>query len=100
MFMKSKHFLAAITLVAALALPANSAPTAQAGQVGNKAEKGEREGKEAHPVIERAIRQLEQVKKELETQAAHDFKGHRVAAIKSIDEALHHLHEALEADKK
>jgi len=43
---------------------------------------------------------LEQVKKELETQAAHDFKGHRVAAIKSIDEALHHLHEALEADKK
>jgi hypothetical protein len=50
--------------------------------------------------MQRAIWQLEQVKSELEKQAAHDFKGHRIAATKSIDEALHHLHEALEADKK
>ena len=97
-----KHSLAAIAVLLALALPNHSfAATAQGGQMSAMADKDEKgEGKEGHPVIQRAIRQLEQVKSELEKQAAHDFKGHRVAAIKSIDEALHHLHEALEADKK
>lgn len=63
-----------------------------------KGEKGE--GREAHPVIRRAIRQLQGVKTELEKQAAHDFAGHRVAAIKSIDEAIEHLNQALASDKK
>ena len=33
-------------------------------------------------------------------RAASDFKGHKVEAIRSIDEAIRHLHEALEADKR
>jgi len=33
-------------------------------------------------------------------RAASDFGGHQVAAIKSIDEAIHHLQEALAYDKK
>jgi len=52
----------------------------------------DRGGREEHPVIEESIRQLEHVKDELE--------GHRVRAIRHIDEALHELHTALEVDKK
>jgi hypothetical protein len=56
--------------------------------------------REEHPVIEELIRQLEHVKDELEHKAAHDFKGHRVAAIRHIDAALRELHTALAADKR
>jgi len=60
----------------------------------------DRGGREEHPVIEESIRQLEHVKDELEHKAAHDFKGHRVAAIRHIDQALDELYTALEVDKK
>jgi hypothetical protein len=36
----------------------------------------------------------------LENKAASDFDGHKVAAIKSIDEAMEHLRQALQADKQ
>ncbi|PYY04462.1 MAG: hypothetical protein DMG69_30225 [Acidobacteria bacterium] len=49
---------------------------------------------------EHSIQQLQAVKNELTTKAASDFGGHQVAAIKSIDEAIHHLQEALAYDKK
>jgi len=55
---------------------------------------------EEHPVIRQAIKQLEQTKWLLEHKAAHDFHGHRAQAIQSIDQALAHLHEALQSDKK
>jgi hypothetical protein len=60
----------------------------------------DRGAREEHPVIDESIRQLEHVKGNLEHKAAHDFKGHRVAAIRHIDQALHELHAALEADKQ
>lgn len=43
-----------------------------------------------HPEIYAAIQSLENAKAHLEA-AAHDYNGHRVDAIKSIDEAIHQL---------
>lgn len=43
-----------------------------------------------HPQIEDALRALHNAKEHLQ-QAAHDFGGHRVDAIKAIDEADHQL---------
>ena len=60
----------------------------------------DQEAQEEHPVIEELIRQLEHVKDELEHKAAHDFKGHRVAAIRPIEAALRELHTALAADNR
>lgn len=54
---------------------------------------------EKHPEIQKAIEHLERAKNILQNKAAHDFGGHRNAAIKSIDEALEHLHQAMQSDK-
>jgi len=54
---------------------------------------------ERHPVIHQAIEQLEHTRDILVHDAARDFKGHRAEAVKHIDQALHELHEALEADE-
>ncbi len=60
----------------------------------------ERAGKgEAHPAIRAAIRSLERAKSDLE-HASHDFGGHRVEAIRSIDESIKQLTLALQYDKK
>ncbi len=58
-----------------------------------------KEGHEHRPEIHKAIKKLNGAKEDLE-KAAHDFGGHRVAAIKDIDHALSELHLALESDKK
>lgn len=55
---------------------------------------------EQHPVIHRALQQLENVRNELQNKAAHDFQGHREAAIKHVDEAIKELNMALQSDKK
>jgi hypothetical protein len=57
-----------------------------------------RERHERHPAIRRAIKELEEAKLYLQ-HAAHDFGGHRVAAIKECDEAIKQLREALKYDK-
>ncbi len=99
------HSALAVALVAGatLALPASRparpatphAPAARAlTQEPKKAGK-----QEPHPEIDRALKRLQEAKADLE-KAAHDYGGHRVAAIKSIDEAVGHLHEALNFDKK
>jgi hypothetical protein len=54
---------------------------------------------ERHPVIHEAIEQLEHTRDILVHDAARDFKGHRAAAVRHIDQALRELHEALEADR-
>jgi hypothetical protein len=54
---------------------------------------------EPHPEINAAIRALERAKLHLQ-QAAHDFGGHRVEAIRAIDRALEQLKLALQYDKK
>lgn len=55
--------------------------------------------REKHPAIHAAINSLEKAKAELQA-ANHDFGGHRVDAIKSIDEALKQLRLADAYDAK
>jgi hypothetical protein len=43
-----------------------------------------------HPEIHRALESLRSAKEHLE-HASHDFQGHRVEAIRAIDEAIHQL---------
>ena len=62
--------------------------------------KGALKGKpktERHPALHRALRELREAKGHLE-KAAHDYGGHRVAAIKDVNKALHQLHMALKFD--
>jgi hypothetical protein len=54
---------------------------------------------ERHPKIRHAIVALEAAQGELKT-AAHDFGGHREAALKECDAAIAQLKLALEYDKK
>jgi hypothetical protein len=53
---------------------------------------------EPHPEIWGAIGSLRKAKEHLE-HAAHDFGGHRVEAIKAIDESLHQLQDCLKYDR-
>ena len=53
---------------------------------------------EPHPEINSAIVALERAKFHL-MHAAHDFGGHRVAAIAAIDRALRQLRLALQFDR-
>jgi predicted solute-binding protein len=57
------------------------------------------DAKEAHPHIAAAIRELTATRGELNS-AAHDFGGHRVAALKAVDEAIAQLRLAQKFDKK
>ncbi len=54
---------------------------------------------ERHPHIHRAIHELRESKRELET-AATDFGGHRVAAIAAVSGAIEQLETCLKYDKK
>jgi hypothetical protein len=54
---------------------------------------------ERHPHIRAAIKSLHKAKQELKT-AAHDFGGHRVAALAAVDNALKQLQICLKHDKK
>ena len=81
--------LAAIfTLPLAAARPANPARPVPAAAA----------AVEPHPEINAAIRSLVRAKLHLQ-RAAHDFGGHRVAAIGAIDAALVQLKLALQYDK-
>lgn len=53
---------------------------------------------EPHPEIREAIGALRNARAHLE-HAAHDFGGHRVEAIKAIDESLRQLQDCLKYDK-
>jgi hypothetical protein len=82
----------ALSAFVALAL-GGFAPSNLIGQT-NNTQKNER-----HPHIRAAIRELREAKNELEN-AAHDFGGHRVQAIKDIDQTVKQLEKALKFDKK
>lgn len=58
-----------------------------------------KEPREAHPEIRKAITQLERAKYDMQ-HAAHDFGGHRVAAIAACDNAIAQLRLALQYDKR
>lgn len=105
MLKNSSKLLTIAILAAALVLPSVAfgqprAPQDKDDRPKAAAKAGKKEGNEKHPVIHHSIQQLQAVKNELTTKAASDFGGHKVAAIKSIDEAIHHLQEALASDKK
>lgn len=51
-----------------------------------------------HPEIRAAMRAIENAKDHL-NHAAHDFGGHRVDAIRALDEAHHQLEVCLQYDK-
>lgn len=53
---------------------------------------------ERHPKIRAAIHALEDARAEMKG-AAHDFGGHRVAALAACDEAIKQLQLALQYDK-
>ena len=53
---------------------------------------------EPHPEIRAAISSLERARTHLK-EAAHDFGGHRVDALKATDEAIHQLQICLQYDK-
>jgi hypothetical protein len=52
-----------------------------------------------HPRMARSLIALHETKEHLEN-AGHDFGGHKVAAIKAIDEAIKELKEAIKFDAK
>lgn len=54
---------------------------------------------EPHPRIRSAIRELEAAKVELQ-KAPHDFGGHRVDAVRAVDNAITQLKLALQYDKR
>ncbi|HYB08159.1 MAG TPA: hypothetical protein VEJ16_00640 [Alphaproteobacteria bacterium] len=56
------------------------------------------EAQEHHPEIRRAITALEKAKQYMQN-AAHDFGGHREAALKECDAAIGQLREALKYDQ-
>jgi hypothetical protein len=51
-----------------------------------------------HPEIRAAMNSIDRAKTHLQ-EAAHDFGGHRVDAIKALDEAHHQLEICLQYDK-
>lgn len=56
--------------------------------------------KEKHPAIRDAMNHLRMAREILEKRADNDFKGHKAEAIKSIDQAMEHLRQALAVDTK
>jgi hypothetical protein len=54
---------------------------------------------EPHPHITSAIVELQQARRELQT-AAHDFGGHRVDAIRAVDNAIKQLKIAQQFDRQ
>jgi hypothetical protein len=88
--------LTAAAFACALAFPASAQQATPAPKLKRVQMK---ESKEAHPEIAGAMMHLKEAKSNLE-HAAHDFGGHRVAALKHVNEALEECRLALEADKK
>ena len=75
------------------------APTAKSGFLPTTQDNDLHRGRERHPHIRGAIKELQEAKRELQT-ADHDFGGHRADALRSVDEAIRQLQIALQYDKK
>jgi hypothetical protein len=54
--------------------------------------------RERHPEIRKALRALQRTRTDL-NNAAHDFHGHKAAALRHIDEAIAELRAALSSDR-
>jgi hypothetical protein len=101
--MKRTLLLAAtmLALAATMLLPTSSPVKASGAQVAPavKAPKAPRAGAERHPEIRLGLRHLRMAKAALE-KGTHDYQGHRVGAIKHVDEAIAECEEALKVDEK
>ena len=90
----------AMLLTSLLAAPmVAQAPTTKSGFLPTTQNNDRDRGREHHPHIRGAIKELQEAKRELQT-ASHDFGGHREDAVKACDEAIHQLQLALQYDKK
>lgn len=91
----------ALALAAAMLLPAGHTVKASGAQVAAPMRVGRARagGAERHPEIRQGLRHLQMAKAALE-KGQHDFQGHRVAAIKHVDEAIEECQAALKADQK
>ena len=96
---KATTFIYALAFLAVPAISHAQATTTTPAQRTESKEERKEARKEKHPEIRAAIRALEHSKSDLQ-KAASDYGGHKVEAIKSIDEALKHLRLALDYDKK
>lgn len=92
---KTFAILSAVALACAISLPA-AAQTQSTAKI-KRVQMGKE--KEQHPEIAAAMMHLKEAKQNLE-HAARDFGGHRVTALKHINEALEECRQALEFDKK
>jgi hypothetical protein len=95
---RMKHQFVVLTTMAlacALIVPA-AAQTKSAAKLKTVQMK---ESREEHPEIASAMMHLKEAKQNLE-HAAHDFGGHRVTALKHVNEALEECRLALAADRK
>jgi hypothetical protein len=86
------------TTTLALAVVALGGGTANHGVLAQAAP-AKAQRREAHPVLQRAMRQLEAVKDELQ-KAPDDFHGHKEAAIDAVTHAINELQQGVAADKK
>ncbi|MFO1152602.1 MAG: hypothetical protein U1E42_02895 [Rhodospirillales bacterium] len=60
--------------------------------------KGAQSGKEDHPKMEAALKDLDKARGEL-ASAAHDFEGHRAKALELVTEAKEEIRQGLASDK-
>jgi hypothetical protein len=91
---KIVSLISMFALASALSVPVLAQET---GAPGGKMERGEKN--ERHPEIRHAIKSLEKARDYMQ-HAAHDFGGHREAALRACDDAIAQLKQALQYDKK
>jgi hypothetical protein len=87
--------IATLSLVAALAMPV-SVPAAPAPKP--QPAPAAKAAPEPHPEIREALESLRRARKHM-AEAAHDFGGHRVDALRATDEAIHQLEICLKYDR-
>lgn len=85
MYTRRQASVASVVALAGLSMAASTAALA--------------EGRERHPNLRRAINALRSARNDLE-HADHDFGGHRVEAMGSIDRAIEQLEVALRFDNR
>lgn len=90
--------MAVLPLSAFTSLSSRSHPIAVAVPPSHVATAVAPNASEPHPEIRRAIASLRKARSYME-HAAHDFGGHRVAAMKACDDAIAQLQMALQYDK-
>ena len=86
------------TLTLPVSAPAASAPHRPVAAASRSTAPAAAAQRERHPQIRAAMESLHQAHESLE-HADHDFGGHRVAAMKHIEQAQHELELCLKYDK-